>query len=104
MDIILVDDSLGMCVYGCMLHKLGIDNEFKISVYMGNENLFAVLWTLMGAKLLTRDDGTTSLIGFNFSNSVNNDTILASDVLRRAMRSRMWFASNTTLPRHGNRS
>ena len=68
-----------------MLYKLGIDNEFKISVYMGNDNPFAVFWTLMAARMLSRVDGTTSLIGFNFSNSVNNDTILASDKIRRAM-------------------
>ncbi len=68
-----------------MLYKLGIDNEFKISVYMGNDNPFAVFWTLMAARMLSRDDGTTSLIGLNFSNSVNNDTIRASDKVRRAM-------------------
>jgi len=68
-----------------MLHKLGIDNEFKISVYMGNDNPFSVLWTLAGAKLFSRDDGTTSLIGLNFSNSVNNDTILASHLIRRSL-------------------
>ena len=75
----------GTVFLGYMLHKLGIDNEFKISVYMGNDNPFAVLWTLAGAKLFSRDDGTTSLIGLNFSNSVNNDTILASDQVRKAM-------------------
>jgi len=68
-----------------MLYKLGIDNEFKISVYMGNDNPFAVFWTLMAARMLSREDGTTSLIGFNFSNSVNNDTIRSSDKVRRAM-------------------
>lgn len=68
-----------------MLHKLGIDNEFKISVYMGNDNPFAVLWTLMGARLLSREDGSTSLIGFNFSNSVNNWTILSSHHIRSAV-------------------
>jgi hypothetical protein len=75
----------GTVFVGYILHKLGIDNEFKISVYMGNDNPFAVLWTLIGARLFVRDDGTTSLIGFNFSNSVNNDTILASDTIRSAM-------------------
>jgi len=75
----------GTVFLGYMLHKLGIDNEFKISVYMGNDNPFAVLWTLMGARLLSRDEGATSLIGFNFSNSVNKDTLLASDAIRRAM-------------------
>ena len=68
-----------------MLYKLGIDNEFKISVYMGNDNPFAVFWTLMAARMLSRDDGTTSLIGLNFSNSVNNDTIRASDKIRSAL-------------------
>jgi hypothetical protein len=68
-----------------MLYKLGINNEFKISVYMGNDNPFAVFWTLMGARMLSREDGTTSLIGLNFSNSVNNDTIRASNKIRRAM-------------------
>ncbi len=68
-----------------MLHRLGIENEFKISVYMGNDNPFAVLWTLAGAKLFSRNDGTTSLIGLNFSNSVNNDTILASHLIRKSL-------------------
>ncbi|MFH1933432.1 MAG: hypothetical protein ABIN18_17800 [Pseudomonadota bacterium] len=75
----------GTIFVGYMLYKLGIDNEFKISVYMGNDNPFAVFWTLMAARMLSRDDGTTSLIGFNFSNSVNNDTIRASDKIRSAM-------------------
>jgi hypothetical protein len=68
-----------------MLHKLGVDNAFKISVYMGNDNPFSVLWTLAGAKLFSRDDGTTSLIGLNFSNSVNNATILASHLIRKSL-------------------
>lgn len=75
----------GTIFLGYLLYKLGIDNEFKISVFMGNDNPFAVFWTLMGARLLSREDGTTSLIGFNLSNSVDNDTIRASDTIRRAM-------------------
>lgn len=58
-----------------MLHRLGVDNEFKISVFMGNDNPYAALWTLLGAKLFAREDGTTPLIGFNWSNSVNNATM-----------------------------
>jgi hypothetical protein len=65
----------GTVLLGYLLHKLGVDIEFKISVYMGNDNPFAALWTLLGASLFSRDDGTTSLIGFNWSNSVNNETI-----------------------------
>ncbi|TET81978.1 MAG: hypothetical protein E3J37_08155, partial [Anaerolineales bacterium] len=77
--------NAGTIFLAYMLYKLGIDNEFKISVYMGNDNPFAVFWTLMAARMLSREDGTTSLIGFNLSNSVNNDTIRASHKIRRAM-------------------
>jgi hypothetical protein len=65
----------GTVLLGYMLHRLGVDNEFKISVYMGNDNPYAALWTLLGAKLFTREDGTTPLIGFNWSNSINNQTM-----------------------------
>jgi len=65
----------GTVLLGYLLHKLGVNNEFKISVFMGNDNPYAVLWTLLGAKLFARPDGTSPLIGFNFSNSVNNATI-----------------------------
>ena len=65
----------GTVLAGYLLHKLGIDNEFKICVFMGNDNPYATLWTLIGAKLFSRDDGTCPLIGFNLSNSVNNETI-----------------------------
>ena len=65
----------GTVLLGYMLHKLGVNNEFKISVFMGNDNPYAALWTLIGAKLFTRDDGTSPLIGFNWSNSVDNKTM-----------------------------
>ncbi|RJO67978.1 MAG: hypothetical protein C4523_08035 [Myxococcales bacterium] len=68
-----------------LLYKLGIDIAFKISVYMGNDNPFAVFWTLMAARLFARPDGTTPLVGFNFSNSVNNDTIRQAAWLRNAL-------------------
>ncbi len=73
----------GTVLLSYMLHKLGVDMEFKISVFMGNDNPYSVLWTLLAAKLFSRSDGTTPLIGFNFSNSVNNETIeLAAEVRR----------------------
>lgn len=75
----------GTVLLGYFLHKLGIDIEFKISVYMGNDNPYAALWTLIGAKLFSRDDGTTSLIGFNWANSVNNATIERGAEVRRAL-------------------
>jgi hypothetical protein len=69
---------------GYLLYKLGINIEFKISVYMGNDNPYSVFWTLMTAKLFSREDGSTPLIGFNFSNSVDNKTIELSALIRQA--------------------
>jgi hypothetical protein len=75
----------GTILAAYMLHKLGIDNEFKISVYVGNDNPFSILWTLMTAKLFSRRSGATSLIGFNLSNSVNNETIRQAAYVRRKL-------------------
>jgi hypothetical protein len=75
----------GTVLLGYLVNKLGIDNEFKISVFMGNDNPFAVLWTLMTARLFSRDNGSTSLIGFNLSNSVNNETIRQAAAIRKAL-------------------
>jgi len=74
----------GTVFLGYLLHKLGIDMEFKISVFMGNDNPYAALWTLLGAKLFAREDGTTSLIGFNWANSVNNETIEKGATVRKS--------------------
>jgi hypothetical protein len=75
----------GTIFLGYLLYKLGIDIEFKISVFMGNDNPFSVFWTLMTARMFSRDDGSTSLIGFNFSNSVNNQTIEFSSEIRKSL-------------------
>jgi hypothetical protein len=75
----------GTVLLAYFLHKLGVNNEFKISVFMGNDNPYAALWTLIGAKLFGRDDGSTSLIGFNWSNSVNNETIELTAQVRKAL-------------------
>lgn len=75
----------GTVLLGYMLYKLGINIEFKISVFMGNDNPYSILWTLMTARLFSRKDGTTPLIGFNFSNSVNNETIEISDIIRKGL-------------------
>jgi hypothetical protein len=75
----------GTVLLGYLVHKLGVDIEFKISVFMGNDNPYSVLWTLLGAKLFSRPDGTSPLIGFNFSNSVNNETIELCAEVRRAL-------------------
>jgi hypothetical protein len=65
----------GTVLLGYFLYRIGVNIEFKISVYMGNDNPYAALWTLLCAKLFARDDGTSPLIGFNWSNSVNNETL-----------------------------
>jgi hypothetical protein len=75
----------GTVLAAYLLHKLGIDCEFKISVFMGNDNPFSVLWTLLTARLFCRPDGSTSLVGFNFSNSVNADTIRDCDRIRASL-------------------
>lgn len=75
----------GTILLAYMVHKLGIDIEFKISVYMGNDNPYAVFWTLMAARMFCREDGSTSLIGFNFSNSVDNATIEFSADIRKSL-------------------
>jgi len=76
--------NFGTILLGLLLWKLGVDNEFKISVYTGHDNPYCVLWTFIMAKLLSRDDGSTAIIGLNFSNSVNNETIEVSAEMRKA--------------------
>jgi hypothetical protein len=75
----------GTVLLGYLLHRLGVNNEFKISVYMGNDNPYAALWTLIGAKLFARKDGTSPLIGFNWSNSINNKTMEITAQFRREL-------------------
>jgi hypothetical protein len=75
----------GTVLAGYLLYRLGINIEFKISVFMGNDNPFAALWTLMGAKLFSRDDGSSPLIGFNWSNSVNNESIEVTAQFRKGL-------------------
>jgi hypothetical protein len=65
----------GTVLLGYLLFRIGVNIEFKISVFMGNDNPYAGFWTLLGAKLFSREDGTSPLIGFNWSNSVNNETL-----------------------------
>jgi hypothetical protein len=76
--------NAGAIILGYWMHKLGIDVEFKISVYAGNDNPYFIFWTLMTAKFFSRDDGTMPLIGFNLSNSVNNRTIELAAYIRKA--------------------
>jgi hypothetical protein len=77
--------NAGTVLAGYLLHRLGVDIEFKISVYMGNDNPYAALWTLIGARLFARSDGSTPLCGFNWSNSVNNETMEITAQFRKAL-------------------
>lgn len=71
----ILNMNSGTVLLGYWLHKLGVDIEFKISVFLGIDNPYSILWTLIAAKLFSRSDGSSPLIGFNLSNSVNNRTI-----------------------------
>ncbi len=75
----------GTILLGYLLHRIGVDIEFKISVFVGNDNPYSALWTLLGAKLFAREDGTSPLIGFNWSNSVNNQTLELTAQFRQAL-------------------
>jgi len=77
--------NAGTILLGFLLYKLGIDNEFKISVFFGSDNPYHALWIMMAAKLFSRDDGTSPLIGFNWSNSVNNETMELTAQFRKAL-------------------
>lgn len=77
--------NAGTILLGFLLYKMGIDNEFKISVYFGSDNPYHALWIMMAAKLFSRDDGTSPLIGFNWSNSVNNETMELTAQFRKAL-------------------
>jgi len=73
----------GTVLLGYFLYRIGVNIEFKISVFMGNDNPYAGLWTLLAAKLFSREDGTSPLIGFNWSNSVNNETLEVTAQFRK---------------------
>jgi hypothetical protein len=75
----------GTVLLGYLLHRVGVDIEFKISVFMGNDNPYAAFWTLLGAKLFSRDDGTSPLIGFNWSNSADNRTMELTAQFRKGL-------------------
>jgi len=75
----------GTILLGFLLYRLGVDIQFKISVFYGADNPYNALWILTMAKLLSRDDGTSPLIGFNWSNSVNNRTMELTSEFRKAL-------------------
>jgi len=77
--------NAGTILLGFMLYKLGVDIQFKISVFFGSDNPYHALWIMTAAKLFSRDDGTSPLIGFNWSNSINNETMELTAQFRRQL-------------------
>jgi hypothetical protein len=77
--------NAGTILLGFLLYRLGVDMEFKISVFFGSDNPYHALWIMLAAKLFSRDDGTTPLIGFNWSNSVDNETMELTAEFRRML-------------------
>lgn len=77
--------NAGTILLGFMLYKLGVDIQFKISVFFGSDNPYHALWIMMMAKLFSREDGSSPLIGFNWSNSINNQTMEISAEFREML-------------------
>ena len=77
--------NAGTILLGFLLYRLGVDIRFKISVFFGSDNPYHALWIMTAAKLFARDDGTSPLVGFNWSNSVDNGTIEAASYARKAL-------------------
>ena len=73
----------GTVFLGYLLYRLGVNIRFKISVFMGNDNPYAVLWTLLAARMFARDDGSTPLSGFNLSNSIDDDNLARAAAVRK---------------------
>lgn len=76
----------GTILAAFLLYKLGVNISFKISVYTGHDNPFALLWTLLAARLFAREDGSTPLAGLNLSNSANNYTLELGATIRRQLK------------------
>jgi hypothetical protein len=77
--------NAGTILLGFLLYRLGVNIQFKISVFFGSDNPYHALWIMTMAKLFSRNDGTTPLIGFNWSNSINNQTMELTAQFRKAL-------------------
>ena len=77
--------NAGTILLGFLLYRLGVDIQFKISVFFGSDNPYHALWIMLAAKLFSRDDGSSPLIGFNWSNSINNKTMELTSQFRKAL-------------------
>lgn len=77
--------NAGTIMLAFLLYRLGVDIKFKISVYFGSDNPYHAFWIMLAAKLFSRDDGTSPLVGFNWSNSTNNQTMELTAQFRKAL-------------------
>ena len=77
--------NAGTILLGFLLYRLGVDIQFKISVFFGSDNPYHALWIMLAAKLFSCDDGSSPLIGFNWSNSINNETMELTAQFRKAL-------------------
>jgi hypothetical protein len=77
--------NAGTILLGFLLYRLGVDIQFKISVFFGSDNPYHALWIMLAAKLFSRDDDTSPLIGFNWSNSINNQTMEITAQFRKEL-------------------
>lgn len=77
--------NAGTILLGFLLYRLGVNIQFKISVFFGSDNPYHALWIMLAAKLFSREDGTSPLIGFNWSNSINNETMELTAQFRKTL-------------------
>lgn len=77
--------NAGTILLAFLLYKLGVDINFKISVFFGSDNPYHALWIMTMAKMFSRDDGSTPLIGFNWANSIHNPTMELTAQFRKAL-------------------
>ena len=77
--------NAGTILLGFLLYRLGVDINFKISVFFGSDNPYHALWIMTAAKLFSREDGSSPLIGFNWANSIDNQTMELTAEFRKAL-------------------
>lgn len=75
----------GTMLLGYWLSRIGVDIEFKVSVFAGTDNAWSFLHMLTVARLYSREDGFTPLVGMNPTNAVNADTLRSMAQARDAL-------------------
>ena len=95
----------GTVLVGYLLHRLGVDIEFKISVFMGNDNPYAALWTLIGGQALRPRRRHVAADRLQLEQlGQQRDAWRSPPSSARRSASRTSSASSTTSPRRGRAS